>query len=303
MTARTGELATQIDGVRPAFGRCFDAADSRTSDASTSFVVPATDAWVMRAGCSISDSTAPRLSASVNRRVRLHVVDRAASRRRRGGTTPCRRSRGRGPLATFAIRFEERGDGAGVVLLAFDPDGQRAHAAQQQPAVERRRDRAGGVLQEADPLGQRVVVRERPRRRRRRCGRRGTWSRSARRRRRRARAAAAGTGVANVLSTTSARADGVRRGGDGADVDGRERRVGRRLAPHQRRVVGERLVERGRVAQVDRFEAQPRVRRARARRAGTCRRTRRAGSRCAPPAGSVRSTQSSAARPLANAKP
>src|SRR5918996_899355 len=43
--------------------------DSRTRPGSTANGDPAADAWVMRAGCSMSDSTAPSDSASVNRRV------------------------------------------------------------------------------------------------------------------------------------------------------------------------------------------------------------------------------------------
>ena len=60
--------------------------DSRTSAGSTATVEPATDACVMRAGCSISDSTPPSDSASVNSRVPRHDVERgvlAAAQRER----------------------------------------------------------------------------------------------------------------------------------------------------------------------------------------------------------------------------
>ena len=50
--------------------------DSRTRAGSTSSGEPAADAWVIRAGCSISDSTAPSDSASVNRRVPGDEVER-----------------------------------------------------------------------------------------------------------------------------------------------------------------------------------------------------------------------------------
>ena len=50
--------------------------DRRTSDAGTSSGEPATEAWVMRPGCSISDSTAPSDSASVNSSVCAHDLER-----------------------------------------------------------------------------------------------------------------------------------------------------------------------------------------------------------------------------------
>ena len=57
-------------------------------------------------------------------------------------------------------------------------------------------------------------------------------------------------GVANVLSTTTRACVGEL--GDRLDVDDRERRVGRRLDPHESRLVAPRGLERGGVAQIDR---------------------------------------------------
>ena len=51
--------------------------DTRTSAGSTSSGEPAADAWVMRPGCSMSDSTAPSDSASVNRQRRATHVERS----------------------------------------------------------------------------------------------------------------------------------------------------------------------------------------------------------------------------------
>ena len=53
--------------------------DSRTRSAGTSSGEPAAEAWVIDAGCSISDSTPPSDSASVNSRVRSQTAERAAS--------------------------------------------------------------------------------------------------------------------------------------------------------------------------------------------------------------------------------
>ena len=58
---------------------------------------------------------------------------------------------------------EERGHGAGVVAVALHADGQRLHAAEDEPAVERSRHRAEGLLQEPEALGDgRIVGRGEP---------------------------------------------------------------------------------------------------------------------------------------------
>ena len=67
-----------------------------SSAGSTASGESAADAWVMRAGCSMSDSTPPSDSASVNRRVRGRPARAPSPRHRRPGTTPCRRSRASG---------------------------------------------------------------------------------------------------------------------------------------------------------------------------------------------------------------
>ena len=52
---------------------------SRTRSSGTSRSLPATDAWVMRCGCSMSDSTPPSDSPRVNTRVRAHTSSAACS--------------------------------------------------------------------------------------------------------------------------------------------------------------------------------------------------------------------------------
>ena len=53
--------------------------DSRTRSSGTSSGLPATDACVIRPGCSINDSTPPSDSASVNSLARSHTSSAAAS--------------------------------------------------------------------------------------------------------------------------------------------------------------------------------------------------------------------------------
>ncbi len=60
--------------------------DRRTRSAGTSSCEPATDAWVIRPGCSMSDSTPPSDSASVNTCVRLADVAARPARRRPAGS-------------------------------------------------------------------------------------------------------------------------------------------------------------------------------------------------------------------------
>src|SRR3954454_6040130 len=63
--------------------------DSRTRSAGTSSGDPAALAWVIRPGCSISDSTPPSDSASVNSRVRSQTLSAASSpSRSRNDTIP-----------------------------------------------------------------------------------------------------------------------------------------------------------------------------------------------------------------------
>ncbi len=53
--------------------------ERRTSAGSTASGESTAEAWVMRAGCSISDSTPPSDSASVNNRVRATISSAASS--------------------------------------------------------------------------------------------------------------------------------------------------------------------------------------------------------------------------------
>ena len=72
--------------------------ERRTSAPGTSSGEPAADACVIRPGCSMSDSTAPSDSASVNTaRARDQIDGRLLAAAR--GTTPCRRSRASGGAA------------------------------------------------------------------------------------------------------------------------------------------------------------------------------------------------------------
>ena len=66
LSARRGRRG----GRRPGRPAVSSPTDSRTSAGSTASGEPSADACVIRAGCSISDSTAPSDSASVNSRVR-----------------------------------------------------------------------------------------------------------------------------------------------------------------------------------------------------------------------------------------
>ena len=53
--------------------------ESRIRSGGTASADPAADAWVIRAGSSISDSTPPSDSPRVNSRVRAHTASAAAS--------------------------------------------------------------------------------------------------------------------------------------------------------------------------------------------------------------------------------
>ena len=146
--------------------------DRRTSAGSTSSGEPAADACVMRAGCSMRDSTAPSDSASVNTFVRRDDVERgglAAAHRERHHPAEVTHLALRDVVAGMVgearpqhtvdrgMRDEHLGDRARVVAMAVHADGERLHAAQHEIAVERRRHRAGRVLHERDAVGELVV--------------------------------------------------------------------------------------------------------------------------------------------------
>ena len=182
-------------------------------------------------------------------------------------------------LGDGRVVSESAGELGGVRLRALHPDVQGAQAAQRQPRLERARDRALQVAPALEHLPQRVVARSRPRPSAGRCGRRGTSSPSAPRCRRPG-SAAAGAGEwrrccrrPRDAPASCAAAAMV------GDVGELERRVGRRLQPHQRDVVVQRRDEAGGVLDVD----EPRRDRGRAprgRRAGAACRCRRSA---APP--------------------
>ena len=162
--------------------------DRRTRAGSTSSVEPATDAWVIVAGTSTSDSTPPSDSASVKRRVasaiaiarsaagrtarpRLrherdhpaagpHLAALADERGARMGVRSVREARVEDAVDVVAPG-QEPGDGRGVRDVPLDPDVERPQAAQDEEAVERAGDPAHRVLEEAEPLGDRVVAGDR----------------------------------------------------------------------------------------------------------------------------------------------
>ena len=212
-------------------------------------------------------------------------------------------------------RVEHRGDAPvalqeldhllGVVAVPVHPDAEGLDAAQHQPGVERPGDGADGVLVEGDLVGKLGIAGRSGRRRPRRSGRPGTWWWSAPPRRRRAPAAAAGrarrrccrppagrpaswaswatiamsatfsSGLVGVSSQTTLVCPG---------------RIAARIASGWVTAAG--------------VMSDPPAGRAPSRTAGTCRRTRRRGTTTwSPGSHSDRISVSSAARPLAKAKP
>ena len=247
----------------------------------------------MRAGCSISDSTPPSDSASVNSRVRRTTASAASSPPPQARTTPCRRSRasagrrrrGRGgragpgtaPGAPPGGARSSVDDRRGVGAVPVHAHRQRLEAAQHQPAVERAGHRPDGVLQEAEPLGQLVVVGHArappttsewpPRYLVVECTTTSAPSASG----------CCRYGVANVLSTTQRRAARRAPARPAAAMSTIEQqRVGRRLDPDQRGVVGARpRSTASRSVEVDRGRSAAPRRVHLVRTAGRCRRRRR----------------------------
>ena len=210
-------------------------------------------------GCSISDSTPPRDSASVNTSVRLQTAERllaAAGHPERHHAAEPRasagpRSRGPGgragpgsrPRSTRGCAEQQLDHALGVVAVPLHPHRERLQPAQHQPGVERarrRRPSRSGGRRSARRRGRRrrrrhprrlAPGRRRARRRRRRSARRSTSSSSARRRRRRAPAAAAGTASRRCCRRRAARPRRARSRRSAAMSAMREQRVGRRLDP------------------------------------------------------------------------
>ena len=222
--------------------------ESRTRSSGTSSGEPATLACVIRPGCSISDSTPPSDSPSVNTSVRPQTLDGLLLAAARPGRRPCRRSRriclaatswpgcvgqarvvARGETCGCAAR--SLGDPLGVGAVPVHPHGQRLDAAQHQPGVERAGDGAHRVLVEGQLVAELRRRRRPARRRRRRSGRPCTWWWSARRRRRRAPAAAAGRAWRTCCPRPAARRRSCATLGQRGDVGDAQQRVGGRLDP------------------------------------------------------------------------
>ena len=171
--------------------------------------------------------------------------------------------------------LEPRHDDARVVRVRGHPQVQRAQPAVHEEAVQRPGHGADRVLHEAHGLVRAPGRARSPRRRRRPSARRGTWSSSARRRPRRAPAAAG-----RRASRTCCRPPRTRRRARATiagHVDHLQRRVGRRLDPHELRVLaGPRpRPRRGRSGRPSCTRAPSAT--APCRRAGRCRRRGRRG--------------------------
>src|SRR5215468_9586217 len=113
-----------------------------------------TEAWVMIAGCSISDSTPPSDSAHVQRRSDFRSVRAAGS--------PPEITQVSIPLNPFICRSASwycgcsgrPGHAPRVLLVPLHPHVQRLQAAQDEEAVHRPELRADRVLQEGELLVQ-----------------------------------------------------------------------------------------------------------------------------------------------------
>ena len=226
--------------------------ESRTRLSGTSSAEPATEAWVIAAGCSISDSTPPSDSARVKISVAAQTRS-AASRPPADGErhhaaeaahllgrdlVPGVRGQARvvHPLDR-RVAGEQLGDPLGVVAVPLHPHREGLHPAQGQPGVERAGHRAGGVLGEAQLLGQRVVAGHQ-----RAADHVGVAADVLRGRvqhhvgAQRERGLQVGRGEGVVHHQPGA--GGARDVGDRGDVGDAQQRVGRRLAPDQLRVAG-----------------------------------------------------------------
>ena len=275
----------------------------------------------MRAGCSISDSTAPSDSASVNTSVRRDDLERRAPRRPRSvnDTMPPKSriwraatswpgwsgSPGHSTRSTAGWPTSASATARGVGAVAVHAHGQRLHAPQHQVAVERRRARrptafctkpmpsaelvvvggdepADDVGVAAEVLGGRVHDDVGAERERLLQVRRGE------------RVVDDHAGRRGAWATLGHRGDV-----DDAPAPGwsasRPTPARRRRATPRSSAVG--------VGEVDGRPRPARRRRTPCRSAGTCRRRRRCRARRGRPARSWRSTASSAARPAGEGEP
>ena len=248
----------------------------------------------MRAGCSMSDSTAPSDSASVNSRVSSTTASAAASPPARRRSSPCRRSRASAsrptswpgcigqarvqhPSTRPGARPASRRSRARVLAVAVHAHRERLDAAQHEVAVERRRHRADRVLHEPELRRELVVVR-----RDEAADDVGVTAEVLRARVHddvgaRARAAAAGTASRTCCRRRPAHRARARPRATAAMSTTVSSGIGRRLDPHDARLVAPRRLERVRVGEVDRGPRRCPRARTPCSTAGTCRRTRRSG--------------------------
>ena len=159
--------------------------ERRIRASGTSRAEPATEAWVIVDGTSMSDSTPPSDSARVNSRVDAQIASARSRAVRAGRPAAAGGSRYErdhpSPVAHLAggeaglrvgvrtvgetgvadpldvvARGEESGDGVGVPGVPIGPQGERPQAAQDEEAVERARaprpSRSGGTAGARRPL-------------------------------------------------------------------------------------------------------------------------------------------------------
>ena len=166
----------------------------RIRSPGTSSAVPATDAWVIRPGCSIRHSTPPSDSPRVNTSALAADVDgvllAAGDPERHDAAEPLHLP-GRDVVAGVVgqARVVDVGDGLvtgqelddplGVVAVPVHPHAEGLEAAQHQPRVERARPRRPWRSGGRRPARRAPGRAPRRRRRRRRSARRRTWSSSA----------------------------------------------------------------------------------------------------------------------------
>ena len=120
---------------------------SRTRSAGTAAAEPSTDWWVIACGTSISDSTPPSDSASVNSRVRAAISAASGWRKLTIPLNPGQRT-----SLTPGVGAQQLDDRRGAARVGLHPQLQRAQPAVDEEAIERPRNGADGVLDEAQPL-------------------------------------------------------------------------------------------------------------------------------------------------------
>ena len=120
---------------------------SRTRSGGTAAAEPSTDWWVIACGTSISDSTPPSDSASVNSRVAaaIRVAPGMAEADHAAEARPAH-------VADLGRRPQQLDDRGGAARVGLHPQVQRAQPAVHEEAVERARNGADGVLDEPQAL-------------------------------------------------------------------------------------------------------------------------------------------------------